>query len=249
MDRNDRLYENYENALFQLLMDQVAQEEGARLIAENERLKDDPASAVPPELDRRSRETIRRAFAGRGRRRAHTAGWYLSKIAVAILAALLLFITAYATIPELRLRTWEVLIENSDVASRLSFASGGHENFDHENGKQTLAGYSLPDVPRDYLVVDQGETSRSARIEYAHEDGTSIFIRIAAASDLFLDSEDMDEATEVEIQGKKGKLYKKNEFIIISWYDDEQEKIIELRTKQIDAEMTLSYAEQIKFVQ
>ena len=249
MDRNDRLYENYENALFQLLMDQVAQEEGARLIAENERLKDDPASAVPPELDRRSRETIRRAFAGRGRRRAHTAGWYLSKIAVAILAALLLFITAYATIPELRLKTLEMLIQSSDVASRLTFSAGENHVVTPEKEVETLAGYSLPDVPRDYLVVDQGETSRSARIEYAHEDGTSIFIRIAAASDLFLDSEDMDEATEVEIQGKKGKLYKKNEFIIISWYDDEQEKIIELRTKQIDAEMTLSYAEQIKFVQ
>ena len=43
-------------------MDEVATEEGRKLIEENERLKRDPAAEVPPEFDRKSREAIIRAY-------------------------------------------------------------------------------------------------------------------------------------------------------------------------------------------
>lgn len=245
MNRNDRLYNDYEDALFALLMDEVAQEEGARLLEEDERLKNDPNAAVPPELDKKSLETIRRTLAGR-RHRTHTVGWYLGRLAIAILAALLLFAVAYASIPDLRLRTLQMLIENSDVSSRLSFAVGGNANKQGtEERPQTLAGYKLPEISDDYSVVDQGETSRSAWIKYQHANGSIVRIRIGESADDYFDSEDADALEEIEVQGYSGVLIEKQDAVRISWFDDNGGKRIYLTTTGVDRKTALSYAEQI----
>lgn len=247
MNRNDRLYNDYEDALFALLMDKVAQEEGARLLEENERLKNDPNAAVPPELNKKSLETIRRTLAGRQHRHTHTVGWYLSRLAVAILAALLLFAVAYASIPELQLRTLEMLIDNSDVSSRLSFAGGGDER-GKEVELQTLAGYTLPELSRKYVVTDQGETSREAWIEYQHENGSVIRIKITDMSDSFIDDESTDSNKPIEVHGHSGQQYEKNGAVYLSWYDTDNQKVIVLYATGIDKGAAQTYAEEIIFV-
>ena len=47
MTRHERLLENYEDAYFALLMEDVAQMEGARLDQLNMELQNDPHAAVP----------------------------------------------------------------------------------------------------------------------------------------------------------------------------------------------------------
>lgn len=249
MNRNDRLYNDYEDALFALLMDEVAQEEGARLLAENERLKGDPNAAVPPELDKKSLETIRKALVGQHRRHTHTIGWYLGRLAIAILAALLLFAVAYASSPDLRLRTLQMLIDNSDVSSRLSFAFGGNENESGSAEKaQTLAGYTLPELSRKYTMVNQGETSREAWIVYTHEDGSVIRIKITNSEDSFLDSEAIEGYEDIEIHGFSGKTYyDKAGAVYISWYDTDREKVITIYADGIDKEAARTYAEQVSY--
>ena len=251
MNRSERLYNDYEDALFALLMDEVAQEEGAQLLEENERLKNDPNAAVPPELDKKSLETIRRTLAGRNRRHTHTVGWYLSRLAIAILAALLLFAVAYASIPDLQLKTLQMLIDNSDVSSRLSFAFGTNdrESGGTEEHPQTLAGYLLPEISDRYTVVDQGETSRSAWIKYQHADGSVIRIKITKSSDSFLDSEAIEGYEDIEIHGFSGKTYyDKAGAVYISWYDTDCEKVITIYADGIDKETARTYAEQMSYV-
>ena len=248
MNRNDRLYNDYEDALFALLMDKVAQEEGARLLEENERLKNDPNAAVPPELNKKSLETIRRTLARRQHRHTHTVGWYLGRLAIAILAALLLFAVAYASIPELQLRTLEMLIDNSDVSSRLSFAGGKNEEVTPAGQRQTLAGYTLPELSRKYVVTDQGETSREAWIEYQHENGSVVRVKITKSSDSFLDDEAIEGYEEIEIHSFSGKTYyDKDGAVYVSWYDADREKIITLYAEGIDNETARTYAEQISY--
>lgn len=60
--RHEQLLENYEDALFSLFMERVAEEEGKRLLEENERLKHNPDAAVPKELDERCHKTIASFF-------------------------------------------------------------------------------------------------------------------------------------------------------------------------------------------
>ena len=59
MKKHERLLEEYEDAYFALLMEEVAKKEGERLEALNEALQSDPEAAVPESLDRRCMETIR----------------------------------------------------------------------------------------------------------------------------------------------------------------------------------------------
>ena len=53
MTRHERLLENYEDAYFALLMEDVAQMENARLDRFNTELQNDPHAAVPEELTKR----------------------------------------------------------------------------------------------------------------------------------------------------------------------------------------------------
>ena len=53
-----------EERLFKRLMGQYMEAEGERLLAENERLRADPSTAVPPELGKKCLELIRGAFGG-----------------------------------------------------------------------------------------------------------------------------------------------------------------------------------------
>ena len=53
MTRHEELRDNYEDALFALLMDEFAEREGERLLEENERLKLDPDNVISDELDKR----------------------------------------------------------------------------------------------------------------------------------------------------------------------------------------------------
>ena len=247
MDRHDRLYENYEDALFALLMDEVAREEGARLIEENERLQNDPDAAVPESLDQRSLETIHRAFSAR-KRPHHTAGWYLSRAAVAILAALLLFGIAYATIPAIRIRTLRVLIQASDLDSQLSMMSEENIEYTVASEQQTLAGYTLPDISRKYAVTDQGETPFEAWIKYSHDDGSIIRLKITRSESSYLDDEDAPLAEEIEIHGYSGGLIEKGNVVRVFWHDEDNKKLIYLYTTDIGVDKTLTYAEQIVYV-
>lgn len=49
MTKHEKLQEQYEDALFALLMEEFAAEEGKSALEENERLKCDPAFDVPPD--------------------------------------------------------------------------------------------------------------------------------------------------------------------------------------------------------
>ena len=50
--------EQYEDALFALLMDEMAQEDGKELLRLNEQLKQDPGAAVPEAVQRRCERVI-----------------------------------------------------------------------------------------------------------------------------------------------------------------------------------------------
>ena len=56
MTRREKLQEQYEDALFALLMDDLAVEEGKKAYEENERLKADSSFEVPSESRKRCRD-------------------------------------------------------------------------------------------------------------------------------------------------------------------------------------------------
>ena len=132
MKKHERLLEEYEDAYFALLMEEVAKKEGERLEALNEALQSDPEAAVPESLDKRCMETIRRHFAHQQRRSAlRKTGKVLRLVAVLMAVTVLLFTTAFAVSEEFRVATLNLMLTITEEYTQFSIkASDGTGNIE-----------------------------------------------------------------------------------------------------------------------
>lgn len=122
MTRRERLVEQYEDALFSLIMDEVAEAEGRKAIEENQRLKESGEVVIPEELNRRCKQTILRKTAKNHLRRYRKGfGKVLNKVAIVALMTLLLFTTAFATSESFRAKTLNFVMEVFDDRTEIKF--------------------------------------------------------------------------------------------------------------------------------
>ena len=97
MHEQEKLYEQYEDAVFALLMDKVAEENGKKLLQQNEELLADPDAAVPETLSKRCLRTIEKAYRkSQWKAAAKKVTRVLNRVALWILVPLFLFGTAFA---------------------------------------------------------------------------------------------------------------------------------------------------------
>ena len=251
MNRREQLIDNYEDALFAVLMDKVAEEEGARLREENQRLKEDPDAAVPEHVDAVARETIRKAFAGQKRRSAlKTIGRVVNKVAVVVLICSVLFVTAYAAFPEVQLRTLNLLIQSSDVASKFVLTTGNEENSlpDSHSSSITICGYSIPDLSEnDFSIIEQGEDKHGGWILYESNRGETIHIDIAIGNAEYVDTEEAVDVKEIEIHGYQGMIIEKVNRVTIAWSELDHEAHISIICLNLSSEFAVHTAKQILF--
>lgn len=255
MTQREKLRDNYEDALFALLMDEFAEQEGQRLLEENERLKQDPAMSIPEELDKRCIKTIDRAFAKEKRRKAkHAAYKIISRTAVAVLAVVVLFGTAYAAFPEVRIRSLNLLIEFSEKAASLSLtgesestSKGVKSPPSSEDGM--LFGYRLPEIPDGFEIYLENNTSSSERIEYINESGTIIGFYVIDAEGTVVnrDTENAQNVENIKIHGYDGLLIEKDGWINITWADTDQNNFFTVYCYMLNKDEVLKYAEMIEY--
>ena len=62
MNEDERLYEQYEDAFFALLMNRVAEANGKELMQKNEELLADPNAAIPESLNKRCLHMIEKSY-------------------------------------------------------------------------------------------------------------------------------------------------------------------------------------------
>lgn len=161
------MQEQYEDALFALMMDEVATAEGIKAMAENERLKNDPDAEVPEEITKQCMRTIRRHFA---KQKARAAGRFTAKalgkaVMVAGIAAIL-FTGAFAASETVRINTLNMVVEVFGDRTDFHFSSSG------SIATPNLAAGWLPDG---YALENQGEdgagywcTFRKSENEYIY---------------------------------------------------------------------------------
>ena len=258
MTRREKLQENFEDALFALLMEEVAEQEGQRLLEENERLKRDPENAVPPEVDRHCLKTIRRAFAKTQRRAAgHTAYRVFRQAAMVAVVGMLLFATAFAAFPEIRVKTLNLLIEVSDVATSMTMEEtpespeGPHfpaeENSISSGG--ILRGYQIPAVPDGFVLVDSRNGQKSSWLQYRNEEGAMISFDIVLAEGTThtVDTEDAD-TSPITIHGYEGLFIEEGSRITITWGDTDQATFISVFCDKISGEDAMTLANEIIYI-
>ena len=250
MNRRERLIDNYEDALFAVLMDKVAEEEGAKLREENQRLQEDPAAEVPERVDAVARQTIRKAFAGQNRHSAlHVAKRVLNTVAMIVLICSAIFATAYAAFPEVRIKTLNLLIQSSDVASRLSLFNDEDSNLhkDTINEDMLLYGYLLPEL-NGFSVVERNQDKHGGWAEFKTVVGEIVRFSITKSKTIYTDTEDVDKTEEVSIHGYSGIIIKKGNRITLTWAEPDHNTYITLTCIDLSDSFALQVANQISFI-
>lgn len=244
MDKDyEKLLDQYEDAVLRIVMYRVAQEDGKRLLEEAEQLEQEDFQ-VPEELDEKCLELIRTASAlakqgpsqtsAKRRFRLRTVGKVLL---AAVLAAVLLFTVAFATVEEFRIGVLNFFLELEENGSTFFFrpedadvplnASGPLELRD---GMPFEFGY----IPEGYeLLAKNANNSEGNGVSYfiAYENSDDAYDNfnfeigpISEGTGLFIDTEDAT-IENIKMYGHDGYWVKKidsysgREYMIYIWFD------------------------------
>ena len=212
MTQKEQLWENYEDAVFAILMDAVAEQEGEKGLQLMEELEHDPSAQVPEEVQKRAEKTIRKAFAAKKRESMkHFTFKVAQRIAIAVFAAAVLAAGTFAAFPEVRANLYNLIIREYE----------DHTEFDYT--EQFSDEYSSADftiepgwLPDGFTLSDEGDTYTSVYKTY--QNGSDAMIRIVknvlSGGSLAVDTENA-KVTSITIQNHEATLIEKEEWSMI----------------------------------
>lgn len=213
MGIKEDLYEQYDDILFKAVMLQVANEEGRRLISENERLKADPSFAVPTEVYKHGLGTIRRAFR-KGTREAKTKkmGKLIYRVAGVILVLFLLTCVAFAAFPDLRVKFLNVFMHEYETHTEFMYQTEGSNEEEYSIRVEWM--------PQGFALEERGGTSIEKWEKWSDKDGRAAILSKSEPVTESFDTEDA-EVSSVSIHEYQGTLIVKNDMIQIVWFNSD----------------------------
>lgn len=241
MNRTQELFEQYEDAYFAILMDQVAKEEGRKAIAHNKQLKEDPTAAVPEMIQRRCENTIQKAFSVKRRKKTGRILWkgiHTAAVIVLLFAATLSF--AVAASPTFRANFLNMVLNTFETYTDFSFTSTS-ETRNVAPELEINPGW----LPDGFDIVENDSIETCAWKSYLNDtNGASIRIEKLYPTTVGLDTEDSEMET-VEIQGYPAQLITKNDEVRIIWLNSDRDIVYLIFTEWVPVEEALKIAENV----
>lgn len=245
MTNRERLKEQYEDALFALLMELVAEEEGKQVLELNECLKTDPAAEVPESIRRRCEMTIRREFYRKKAKKFGRETWkVVQRLSIAVMLMVVLLTTAMAVSEPFRLGVLNAVINTYEQYTELIFeekSDDAPQSIPTEEAEPSddwtyYYGLGFEWIPEGYTagangwVDETGERSVSLYDTAHHCINVSVTPYLDSSSYKF-DSED-SEKIDVDVQGYSASLYVKDPAIrykrLLIWLDEKNNYIIQI---------------------
>lgn len=240
MNRRELLQDQYEDAVFALLMDQIATIEGQEAIKENERLQNDPSAAIPEDLERRCMQTIRRHFA---KQKARTAGRFtvkiMKRVAMAAGIAAILFTTAFAASETVRVHTLNLMIEVFETNTEFRFSS---------SPVKATALLKAGWLPEGYTLSDQGSDAVEVWLEYQDNEKRHLTISRWETDGLVagIDTEDA-QVENVQIHDTQAMLVQKNNTLQLLWTTQNDTTFISIVGTEISREEIIHIANELHY--
>ena len=250
MTENKDLYEQYEEAFFAMLMDKIADAEGAELIKQNRMLQADPAAAVPAETTKRCLRLIRHQYHKAQRQRtARHSMRIITRIAVALMCLLVLYAVAFAASETVRVNTLNFLVQELDVGTQYLFPGDevAVENED-ELIPDILDAVSKA-VPSSFTLISSEENIFERVFQFQNENGNEIYVQIwnlyDSAASATIDTEDADVQYQT-IEGQDVMIVSKfytNQVYQVVWVDEVQKYMVDIIGRDVPIEDLLPIAE------
>lgn len=250
MPNRNQIRERYEEAMFALLMDSVAEEEGRELLKQAEMLNRDPNAAVPQELDHRCRKII--AKAGKKEKRERARRWTVKMLRRVVMVAILagmLFAVAYAAIPEVRVGVRNLILTVNEDSTDLSIQPGALD--DKKELDSVLYRYTLPEIPKEYnREIACDEESWFRMYWYETEKGDIFRISLMQGEESTNYGIDTEDAVvdNIVVNGFDGICAEKNGAVQVAWADTEKMVFISVYSTELDKKTVLELAEAVKCV-
>lgn len=244
MTKREQLWEDYDDALFALLMDEVAVSEGRAAAEENDRLAWEESARVPDAADRRCLAAISRQFRRRGLRTAGRAAWAAMKKVPALVALCsCLFVAAFAMSPEVRSSTMRFVMALYPNELVVGYVPADGEDGDLRPGELPL---EVGWVPDGFELQDEVVDPTMVYYYFTSPDGGYIDIMMLFTSDGvgILDTEGAS-VEDIDINGMQTKLITKHEEINIIWTNTEQPYFLTIAAAGIEKENIIRVAEEL----
>lgn len=243
MTQKEQLWENYEDAVFAILMDAVAEQEGEKGLQLMEELEHDPSAQVPEEVQRRAEKTIRKAFAAQSRRSARHVGFRMfQRIAVAVMLVILTAVCAFAAFPEMRVNVLNMIEQTFSDHTDFNVTSGDSDEY-------SSATFTIKPawLPENFSLTDEGENNASVFSMYENGAGGVLFISENKATDLSMavDTENA-EKQDIKIQDYQAKLIEKDNWRCILFLVPEKNMLVYIDAENVPTEQLMKVAENIQ---
>ena len=248
MTRKERLREQYEDALFALIMEESAEAEGQKALEENRRLRDSGELAIPDGLRQRCHRAIAKGFAGQELRRVgRGVSRVVTKVALVALVGMLLFTTVFAASEDFRVKTLNLALEIFEDHTEITLTPDDSiANSAGNTAPQLTAGW----LPDGFALVEEGENSAMAWKNFQNEEaGAQISITAwnLRTGGMNFDTEDA-EMLPIQINGADAFIINdtEDEIIQIIWQEDAaSEWLIYVVGMGVSEEMLMKTAESI----
>lgn len=242
MTKQEMLYEQYNDALFRLLMHSVAQHQGQQYQEENQALKAQEGGPSETAKRRCLRTISRQVRRGHARAAARTASRVLSKAAVVMLLVISCLTAAFAVSPVFR----------SDALRWAVATFGDHAEyrFNQTEGGVQYQGTEVGWLPEGYELVESRATNRTILRRYTKSGADMkqrIDIRIMDFSDegVFKIDTEADEVYQVLVQNTLATVIERDNSVQLIWMYPESNCIIMLCGDNISTETALRIAQSI----
>ncbi len=241
MTRREQLQNQYEDALFALLMDELGAAEVQKAETENERLKSDPSAQVPEALDRRCMQTIRKEF---GKRRFRAAGRFaviaLKRVALAAGIAAILFTTVFAASETVRVNTMNWIVQVFDSSVDFHFAGRGSND--------PILQMDVGWVPEGYHLESCGYSSAFTWYLYQKSEKEQIHMEytLTFGAGFGVDTEDA-KVSHLEIQGSQAMLVEKGNELQLVWVTENNTAFIGLIGTGVEQEELIHVANELSY--
>lgn len=235
MDNPQKLQDAFEDAYFAILMDAFSEHEGARLLAENKRLAINPIQ-LPEGMDGKVIKAIDHAYSNlRWKKIAHIGSRIISRVAMVVLAIVVLFSAICMTSSAFRERVLNVVVKWQEQYTSFSFeekTGSSEESVPHEP-------YWLPEGYK--LVSSEDE---DALLIYENTTGDRITVCIKN-SDFFMeaDTENAENIKHISVGNYDGLLIAKDKFLQLFWVDTEEKVFVFIVCDHLREDEIFSVAE------
>ena len=242
MTQKEQLWENYEDAVFAILMDAVAEQEGEKGLQLMEELEHDPSAQVPEEVQKRAEKTIRKAFAAKNREPVKRFTFkVVQRIAVAVLVVVITTACAFAAFPEVRANLYNLIIREYE----------DHTEFDYT--QQFSDEYSSADftiepgwLPDGFTLSDEGQVDALIYKTYQNKNKADVSItkRIMSGGPLLVDSENAIK-TKITIQKHEATLIEKEAWRCLVIPMPKDDKIVYFESNGVSSADVIKIAENL----